>query len=313
MNVLRLLKIGRWMSLLASIAAFAQSPADSAVIARASWQTTDIGQGVTWKKIHWSQKELFNSNQSLNILETKRRNRKIRFGLASADSLTKQDKTKGQLTKTSELALRNRALAAVNGGFFDVKNGGSVDFIKINGQVIDTTRGGSPTALVFHSQAAITIHKNRVTIVKGEKKWGWENALKADNVLLTGPLLMLNGKEETLEKTAFNTNRHPRTCACVTHDKRLLLIAVDGRTNQAYGMNLSELTFLAKQLGCRDVINFDGGGSTTMYVAGQPDNGVVNYPCDNRLFDHAGERAVSNIFFITSPQPRRGAPKVGSK
>lgn len=280
------------------VGSFAQTPNDSTIIVNAAWHTVPLASGVVWKKIHWTQKELFGSNQSINILETRLRNRKVRFALASADSLTKQDKTKGILAKTSQLALKNDALAAVNGGFFDVKNGGSVDYLKINGQVIDTTRGGSPNNLTFHSQAAITIHNNRVAIVKGDKKWGWEKSLRADNVLLTGPLLMLNGQTETLEKTPFNTNRHPRTCACLTHDKRLLVITIDGRTNQAYGMSLPELTFLTKQLGCRDAINFDGGGSTTLYIKGQPEHGVVNYPCDNRLFDHAGERAVSNIFFI---------------
>ena len=28
------------------------------------------------------------------------------------------------------------------------------------------------------------------------------------------------------------------------------------------------------------------------------DDGVVNYPCDNGRFDHAGERKVPNILYI---------------
>ncbi|MFN3382800.1 MAG: phosphodiester glycosidase family protein, partial [Runella zeae] len=61
---------------------------------------------------------------------------------------------------------------------------------------------------------------------------------------------------------------------------------------QSFGVNLPELTFLARQLGCRDALNLDGGGSTTMWIA---DQGVVNYPSDNKKFDHEGERAVSNV------------------
>ena len=52
---------------------------------------------------------------------------------------------------------------------------------------------------------------------------------------------------------------------------------------------------LAKALNCKDAINFDGGGSTTMYIQNQPENGVVNYPSDNKIFDHAGERAELQV------------------
>jgi len=63
-------------------------------------------------------------------------------------------------------------------------------------------------------------------------------------------------------------------------------------------MTLHELTFVAQMLGCKDAVNLDGGGSTTMYVKGQNEDGVVNYPCDNKQFDHKGERAVSNVVMI---------------
>ena len=116
--------------------------------------------------------------------------------------------------------------------------------------------------------------------------------------MVTGTLLLLNNEVQPLQKTPFNDNRHPRTCACITNDKKLLLITVDGRTAQSQGMRLHELRFLSQQLGCKDAINLDGGGSTTLYIENQPDNGVVNYPCDNKLFDHLGERAVSNGIWL---------------
>jgi exopolysaccharide biosynthesis protein len=42
----------------------------------------------------------------------------------------------------------------------------------------------------------------------------------------------------------------------------------------------------------------DGGGSTTMWVKNQPDNGVVNYPSDNKKWDHYGERKVANVILV---------------
>jgi hypothetical protein len=274
---------------------YAQTPGDSLVIQQAQWKIEDIGGGIRWKSIHFQNRELFNANQSINVLEIPYRSHRLQWGIATADSLNKKDRTKGQLRPTSRIAQENNALAAVNGGFFDVKNGGSVDFIKVNGQVTDTTRFKVGNKAAFHGQAAIVLHRNRLRILKGQPTVGWEYALPYDNVMLSGPLLILDGKNETLPKNAFNDNRHPRTCACVTHDKKVLLLTIDGRTPESYGLNLAELTFLARQLGCRDAVNLDGGGSTTMWIA---EKGVVNYPCDNKKFDHEGERAVSNVIVV---------------
>ena len=124
--------------------------------------------------------------------------------------------------------------------------------------------------------SALTIHKNKVKIIKGEKEKGWEESIKAQNVLLTGPLLLLNSETQFLAKTAFNDNRHPRTCVCITSDKKLLILTVDGRASEAEGMSLPELTSLLKSLKCKDAINFDGGGSTTMYIAGKPENFLLS-------------------------------------
>lgn len=54
--------------------------------------------------------------------------------------------------------------------------------------------------------------------------------------------------------------------------------------------------------------SLDGGGSATLWVRGQPDRGVVNYPSDNKAYDHKGERPVSNaIAVISKPVGRPGA------
>jgi exopolysaccharide biosynthesis protein len=51
-------------------------------------------------------------------------------------------------------------------------------------------------------------------------------------------------------------------------------------------------------LGCTSSINFDGGGSTTLWVSGFPDGGVINYPTDNKKWDHEGQRKVANVVLI---------------
>ena len=48
-------------------------------------------------------------------------------------------------------------------------------------------------------------------------------------------------------------------------------------------------------LGCTEAINLDGGGSSTMYIK---DEGVINFPSDNKQHDHEGERPVSNAILV---------------
>jgi exopolysaccharide biosynthesis protein len=277
---------------------FAQNYADSLMLTYVRWQTKDVGGGVIWKSYHFSQNELFGSNQNVNILQTSMKNPAVRFAFATADQQIPEGDTSRKLQNTSILAIQNRALGAVNGTFFNTKKGGSVDFLKINGRVFDKTQIPSSGKRAEHQESAIAISNNKLMILRGGTSLDWDEKLSAENVMVTGPLLLLDGEEQPLKYVAFNQKRHPRTCACVTDDDNVLFVTVDGRNAEAQGMNLYELTFLVKMLGCKDAINLDGGGSTTMYVLGQEERGVVNNPCDNKVFDHLGERPVSNILMM---------------
>lgn len=93
--------------------------------------------------------------------------------------------------------------------------------------------------------------------------------------------------------------RHPRTAVAVTKQGKLLLITVDGRNTMAKGMSAKELThFLRRFFNPKAAMNIDGGGSTMMWIKGQIPNGIVNYPTDNKKFDHYGQRMVETALFI---------------
>jgi exopolysaccharide biosynthesis protein len=63
-------------------------------------------------------------------------------------------------------------------------------------------------------------------------------------------------------------------------------------------MNLFELTKLIRWLHASDAINLDGGGSTTLWINNYKDGGVVNFPTDNKKWDHEGERKVANVVLL---------------
>lgn len=199
-----------------------------------------------------------------------------------------------KFNKTSSTARKYNAIAAVNGGFFNMKIGGLVTYFEKNDSTIyrtvaDSIQRSKPS---YFLNGAIVIDKNknlRLDIAKSDSFY--EKSKEEYLVMLTGPVLLKNGKALALADIPFVTNRHPRTCIAIS-EKEIFLITVDGRRSSALGMNLLELQDYLIELGCKDAINLDGGGSTTMWIK---DKGVVNIPSDKN-----GERAVSNILMITS-------------
>jgi exopolysaccharide biosynthesis protein len=268
------------------------------------WEITTLGRGLTWKHYQFKEKDLFKANQNIHILQVKRRSFwHLRYPSVAFAS------DGDSLALTSVLAKNNKAIAAINGSFFDTKKGGAVDFIKINNTIFDTTRHNGKR-LAEHQMAALVIKNNRISVAKARDSvdFRWETRLDAPNVMVTGPLLIFDGQRAPLSKSAFNDNRHPRTCACLTQKNDLILLTADGRTAEAEGLNLPELTTLMRALTCKFAVNLDGGGSTTMYLSDilfhpllMDDAGVVNMPCDNKKFDREGERKVSNILILKRP------------
>ncbi len=268
----------------------AQKQADSLALANAPFETQIIQPGVKYQHFHFQDSAFFNAKENINIIRVAKNAVGMRWVLG-----TDYD----SLIKTSTLAKRYGALAAINGSFFDVKKGGAVDFIKINNQIFDTSRN-TGIKLPEHQQSALVFQNNVPQIIHARDSVdvNWQKSFTAfTDVMVTGPWLIQNGRKNDLSVSPFNKNRHPRSGVCFT-DSETILITIDGRTTDSYGVNLDEFTTIMQWLGCTDGINLDGGGSTTLFVNGAPENGVVNMPCDNKKFDHQGERAVSNIIML---------------
>jgi exopolysaccharide biosynthesis protein len=263
---------------------FAQS--DSLTIVKASWKKEKITPGVTLKTYGFN--NLFGSNQNVSILEIKPK-KSLMLDLGYSEK---------ELIPTSTFGKTANALAALNGTFFDVKNGGSVDFIKSDGVVINQNRLEKNDERAGHQRSALVFNDGKLNIAKWNNDPLWENSLPGDDIMLTGPLLILDKQEEKLDSNSFNKTRHPRTAVAITTNNRILLITVDGRNENSAGMSLFELSKLTKWLKSDDAINLDGGGSTALWINGYKGNGIVNYPTDNKKWDHEGERKVANVVLL---------------
>jgi exopolysaccharide biosynthesis protein len=205
---------------------------------------------------------------------------------------------KDSLINTSDFAKQTNALAAINGGFFDMKVGGSVSFLVSDGQVIhenkpnvlssDNEMGANALVIYENGKSDIlpTMGSTRIPLLKN-----------IEDALVTGPLLLNDSQINKLQKRPFNDLKHPRSAICLGK-KEIWLVAVDGRHKEATGLNLNELSQFLLSCECKHAINLDGGGSTTLYLQTKKLNGIVNHPSDNKKFDHEGERPVANILFI---------------
>lgn len=278
--------------ILSANATFGQN-LDSMALVNANWNSQKIAAKTKLITYHFKDKNLFNANQNISFLEVGASKNSPNIALGSEEK---------ELKTTSVFGKENDALAAINGTFFDVKNGGSVDFIKVSGKVVAQNQLGKNEKRARHQQATLVIENGKLEIKKWDGSRNWENMLPEANIMNTGPLLLFNQQEQFLDTAAFNRLRHPRSAVGIKANGRIILLTVDGRNENSAGMSLFELAKTMRWLGCVSAINLDGGGSTTLWVSGYGSNGVVNYPSDNKLWDHEGQRKVANVILLKKKQ-----------
>ncbi|MDZ4058404.1 MAG: phosphodiester glycosidase family protein [Bacteroidales bacterium] len=276
--------------LLCSVYSYSQN--DSIILKGGEWSRRVVSPGITHHQVHFSNNELFSSSQFINIIE-------IEFGYKRVIGIIPSP----VLKETSLLAKEAGAVAAINGSFFkfnyeyNTVDYNSVDYIRKEGkELAPNTYTGSSRAM--HQRGALALYDGELYILKADELKDWERYIQAQEVLTSGPLLRVAGRDESLENSSFYTTRHPRTAVAKLENGNILLFTVDGRAESSLGMTLEELQKTLRWLGARDIINLDGGGSTTMFIDGSGTNGVVNHPTDNRKFDNMGERKVANIVFV---------------
>ena len=265
--------------------------ADSIVFCTAQWEVDDH-PGFTIKRLAISDKSLFESNQYITMIvippDSKRR---LAFTVAKDTLLT-----------TSELAQRTDALAAVNGSFFDMKYFNPVCYLRIDGVELGENTPGKDDTInrKYYQYASIKLRNGKPRLFIPDSNRLAEHQRPDSNIMTAGPMLLWKGKRvPQRDDRTFVTCRHNRTALGITQDGTVILLTADGRfKNVAEGFTLTELESVMKWLGCENAINLDGGGSTTMFVRGRPNGGLLTHPSDNNKFDFQGERPVSNAILV---------------
>ncbi len=273
---------------IASLSAQSQK-ADSLRIVNARWQVDSL-DGMVLKQMHFDRKDCLGSNQFVAFIEIPANSpRRLAFCCEE------------QRTQTSVQARRHNAFAAINGSFFDMQMHNPICYLRIDGEElgINTPQPSDSIHRKYYQYGTLLLDKGRPVFVVPDSARFAERNLQATDVMTAGPMLVRDGSLVPMrtDKT-FVINRHNRTAVGLRADGTILLVVVDGRTSQSEGLSLLDFSRLLRYLGCRQALNLDGGGSTTMYVRGYKNGGLVNHPSDNGRYDSDGERTVSNCIIV---------------
>lgn len=288
------------------------SKGDSLAFVNAEWKITELEKGA---QAMYAQFPMFNSMQSICVV-------KYPMKKFCTEILHRPGKTAG---KPSVIGKEVGAAFALNGGYFHVKQRiPSVYFRKDKEQLGYT----HPTELYrVNGLMGFKDKKGRkARIETAVDTTDYESVSKGwHSAMATGPMLIVDGeiivpvltgdtadganvaamKQE--QKTGakirthyssaqFYDKRHPRTAFGTDDEGNAYLIVIDGRfKGQADGASIYETAFICHMLGMTDAINLDGGGSTTLWTE---QTGVINFPYDNKKFDHEGERSVPNLIVV---------------
>ncbi|MEQ8819721.1 MAG: phosphodiester glycosidase family protein [Sumerlaeia bacterium] len=258
------------------------------------WFSRSVGEGVTWRYYYFD--DLYGEPQSISYIEA---------DLSQPGIAVQFPFVEGGRALTSDLisAQVPGAVAGINGTYFDTgEGGGHVTYLRVDGQEfpLDRPRGKGEWGI----GGGVTIGPDGAVDVTAIPAEGWTSDTVSHSIMANGPLLIEGGEIPSAQFKKIGphcTSRHPRSAVGVTTSGTLILLTADGRTQDAAGLTCEQLAQLMRDLGCVDALNLDGGGSTTLWAAGEPHGGVVNYPSDNGRYDHRGERESANAIAVVAP------------
>lgn len=180
--------------------------------------------------------------------------------------------------------VRNGKTVPLLYGAFGVKKNGKYEFAWV------TELDGRPYAYpspLPNSEELIPPPASK-TFPAGGRVWDVQEASGGGPILVRNGVLCLTDTEERFGPS-HASRRHPRTAVGATANGDLILFVVDGRQpDYSMGMSLAELAQAMLDLGCKDALNLDGGGSSAIAVQGK----LLNNPSDGK------EREVTDVLAL---------------
>ena len=257
-------------------------PSDLAEWNAAGWKWNDIGDGA--QTTH-AQFPFHGTTQSISL---------ARYPASSMS--TSFVHAPGELSSTTDtLAMRNNARIGLNGSYFNMRRLIPHTFFSIDGEVV----GQTPSTELQRSNGVLAVKDgsgHQLEIFPYDSTLTEHYRLDYKQCLASGPILVKGGKVPAFPDASFFTMRHPRTFMGWDADGMVYMAVVDGRfPGNADGMSIPELATVCRILGLEDAINLDGGGSSTLWT---DKTGIINYPYDNKKYDHEGARVVPNIVIV---------------
>ncbi len=259
--------------------------ADQSKVATYNWTTHTVKSGVVYKTGELS---LFGTNQRIYILDvTLNAANTLHIGFSTNDKAT------------VDMCKDYSAVAGINAGYFPFL--GSVDkdpYIRINGTTVQVGHTG---VSVHFTNAALLIHNNVASVRRLGTSGSNLNQLaalipvaEAENMIVCGPMLITDGEIGIVSPTnSHNTNLTSKTGLGITADgKRVFMVVIDSGGGLT-GANSLQLAKILQALGAVHAMNFDGGGSSTMFVNGKGDNGRVNFP-----YGGTYQRPVRSVIYV---------------
>lgn len=177
---------------------------------------------------------------------------------------------------------KGEVIAASNGDFFDKETAAPFGKLVIEGHVINSSQAEPFFAVLKDGSCVIRDSNGETGDVEEAVAGAW--------------WLVRDGKNLMDHRYPQS---EPRQVIGICEDDTVVIINADGREPASLGLNIYDLAELARQQGCVDAINLDGGGSASFLTKRPEDDGLVfrNVPGDGF------ERQVTGSLLIVRNRP----------
>ncbi|MGK7894067.1 MAG: phosphodiester glycosidase family protein [Xenococcus sp. (in: cyanobacteria)] len=203
-----------------------------------------------------------------------------------------------KLATLKKFVLQNKAIAGINGGFFDPKNQQTTSYILQKGNVLADPRnnigliknrniqpylGKILNRSEFRSyicgkdiQYDIALHSDPIPLgcQLQDALGAGPKILPLETSIQEGFIAFKNGK--LVRNAIGTTSRNARSAIAIAKNQDILLIMVEQRSHENSGMSLAELANFLSELGVVKAMNLDGGSSSAISYQGQIIYGRLN-------------------------------------